>query len=155
MALKEADSVFEYIELRYTVDQDTGCWIWNGVKDGGGYGRVHYIKYGFRSAHRLSYNTYKGTIPENVCVCHKCDVRSCVNPDHLFLGTNIDNLKDRDSKGRQAKGINNGTSKLVEKEVLEIRKLKGHMRQIDIAKLYNIHTDTVYRIWIGRTWKHL
>jgi len=86
---------------------ETGCWIWTGCYSGKGrtgYGLFHTktVKTGakMKKAHRVSYELYKEEIPEGMLVCHKCDNPACVNPDHLFLGSHIDNMKDMISKGR-------------------------------------------------------
>ena len=78
--------------------KSNSCWIWSASKDKKGYGNFRNIK--MERAHRFSYETYKGPIPEDMYVCHSCDVPSCVNPDHLWLGTAKDNSQDRDKKGR-------------------------------------------------------
>src|SRR6185436_7680788 len=77
------------------------CWIFNGAKSASGVGQIYYSKIKTKmSAHRLSHILFIGEIPKCICVCHKCDVPSCVNPNHLFLGTHSDNMKDCAKKGR-------------------------------------------------------
>ena len=78
----------------------SGCWLWSGLHDGVGYGVIvvgHDTRF---AAHRVSYSLYKGEIPVGMCVLHKCDVRSCCNPEHLFIGTKKQNSQDMVSKGR-------------------------------------------------------
>jgi hypothetical protein len=89
----------EYILLRIEHDPNGGCWLWSGRIGSHGYGaasgqRCH------KDAHRLSYSAFKGEIPTGLHVLHKCDVRCCVNPDHLFVGTQSDNMRDMHAKGR-------------------------------------------------------
>ena len=76
------------------------CWIWNGaIRGNSGYGSFN-VNGKIESSHRISYKLFKGVIPMGICVLHRCDNRLCVNPDHLFLGTQGDNMKDMFNKGR-------------------------------------------------------
>ncbi len=98
----------EWKEKYINRETGTGCWEWLGCKWDSGYGYVrHQGKH--ISAHRYIYSLHYGPIPNNLDACHKCDNPSCVNPNHIFLGTASDNLKDCYSKGRRSqKGTNNG-----------------------------------------------
>jgi hypothetical protein len=80
-------------------EPNSGCWIWTGAVDASGYGQMTVDGQGFR-AHRISWMLFKGWIPGDLFVCHKCDVRCCVNPEHLWLGDPVTNGLDRDAKGR-------------------------------------------------------
>lgn len=118
------------------VSDEYSCWEWVGSKDACGYGVL------FRSdrtaprmfkAHRLSWEIHNGPIPNGLHVLHKCDNPKCVNPSHLWLGTQADNNKDRDAKGRcrskgghvaDQRGIKNGNARLSDEMVLQIRKLR-------------------------------
>jgi hypothetical protein len=90
---------------KFIPEPNTGCWLWIGTTHPiGGYGRIKkridknkWVQY---EAHRVSYELFKGIIPKYLMVCHKCDTPSCVNPNHLFLGTAKDNMQDMVSKGR-------------------------------------------------------
>ena len=109
-----------YILDRVAFDHIKGCWLWTRSTDSG-YGVIG--SRGFeKHAHRQSYRLFVGEIPEGIQVLHKCDVRECCNPEHLFLGTIGDNMRDRTAKNRQAKGAGHGMAKLTIEQVDEIRK---------------------------------
>ena len=78
----------------------SGCWIWIGSTGNSGYGKTRFNHSDDLLAHRVSYLGFKGEIPQGMCVLHSCDTRTCVNPQHLFLGTHSDNSKDMVAKGR-------------------------------------------------------
>lgn len=80
-------------------EPNSGCWLWLGTTNPLGYGRFR-LDGKTLSAHRVAYELFESKIPNNLCVCHKCDVRCCVNPAHLFLGTHKDNEQDKLAKGR-------------------------------------------------------
>ena len=103
---KERAPITNYI----SAESLTGCWNWIGSKHKSGYGHTSRTKSGY--AHRYIYELMIGEIPDGLCVCHHCDNPSCVNPDHMFVGTMADNMHDRDKKGR-----NNGGRKLGSKNM--------------------------------------
>lgn len=133
------------------VNKTPSCWLWTaGLVNGYGTFGINYMT--LRS-NRVSYALHKGPIPKGLQVCHSCDNPACVNPDHLFLGTNHDNVLDKVKKKRQAKGEKSALSKLKESDILAIRKM--NVRQEDIAKKFNIDQSNVSYIKSGKTWKHI
>jgi len=129
-----------------------GCWEWQACVTRVGYGQLKF-KERQVGVHRLSYEHFNGSIPEGTLVLHKCDIRNCVNPSHLFLGTNQDNMNDKINKGRHAYGETSGQSKLTEAQVQDIYNASGTFR--DIAKRYNISHVQVCNIKNKKTWKHI
>jgi hypothetical protein len=102
-----------------TIDADTGCWMWNGNPRENGYCRTTYKRKNWY-LHRLSYAAFVGEIPDGMDVCHRCDVRGCCNPAHLFVGTRLDNVRDAVSKGRHAHGKSLPQAKLSESDISSI-----------------------------------
>lgn len=141
------------------VIQPDGCIYYTGCDNGKGYGVFALNIEGRRKncyAHRLSYELEYGPIPEGMMVCHTCDVRQCVNPKHLFLGTCKDNLADMARKGRSTHGVKNAMSKLSEEDVLEIvRLVQSGVRQCDVAEEFNLSRANVCNIMKGRLWSRL
>lgn len=138
---------------KVNINDEEDCWEWTASTYNSGYGQFR-LNNRMVGAHRLSYEHYKGDIGE-YHVLHKCDNKLCVNPRHLFLGTNQDNVDDKMIKGRQSKGEVHGASKLTENEVKEIISLLPIMKGIDIAKQYGISRKHVSKIKTGKIWKHI
>lgn len=90
-------------EASYEADPNSGCWLWNKALRTDGYGNTSFGKRDI-GAHRASYIAHVGLVPDGLFVCHRCDTPACVNPHHLFLGTAADNNRDRELKGRTARG---------------------------------------------------
>lgn len=118
---------------------------------------------GVDRAHRITYRHFCGDIPSNIFVCHHCDVRSCCNPDHLFLGTNLDNVNDCIKKKRNSKppknshikGVVHVNHKLNDDAVREIRLLAGKVSQKILAKRFGVVRQTISDVAIGKKWKHI
>ena len=132
------------------------CWVWLGAPNSKGYGRLYDEKKRIY-AHRFAYENYIGAIPPGMSVCHNCDNPACVNPRHLFLGTQNDNMQDKTNKNRQAKGSKHGTAKLTEENVLQIKRLllEKQMTQMDIGRIFNVTDKAISLIACGINWKHV
>ena len=132
----------------------SGCWEWIGSKDQDGYGLVT-IGHVTHRVHRLMYALFVGTLHKGQLVCHSCDTTNCVNPEHLFAGTNADNMKDKVGKGRQTQGTGFGDRcKLTVQDVLKIRGIENlNKTTADIAREIGHSYPTVYDARVGKTWK--
>jgi len=136
------------------------CWEWQGAKIPKGYGQIREGGHCNKSllAHRVSYELAHGPIPAGKFVCHHCDNPSCVNPAHLWIGTNAENLHDMIDKGRGAdrRGERAGGVKLIEQDVHEIRRMLSRaISQTVIAKKYGVAQVTISMIKTGKTWSWL
>jgi len=145
---------------------ESGCWLWIAGLGYNGYGQFGHMGKCIR-AHRFSWELAHGEIPPGMNVCHKCDTRSCVNPDHLFLGTAEENIADKVRKGRQAKGrslaLAQGNHKrfgelspvsvLKSEQVIAIR--SDPRTNAEVARAYGVGESTIRSIRIRQTWKHL
>ena len=129
-----------------------GCWLWLGATSRG-YGRWRRFR-----VHRFVYSMMVGKIPNGMYVCHSCDVKNCVNPRHLFLGTQKDNMADMVRKGRRAptKGEMNPRARLTESEVSDIRfALDNGVTCSELHRWSGIPRGTLEHIYYGRSWAHV
>jgi hypothetical protein len=165
----------DYSRFMKKVEITPTCWLWLGGKDHKGYGKFSIgssrnedgsRRNSMVSAHRFSYEFSYGAIPDDgtyhgVCVLHKCDMPSCVNPDHLFLGTNAENVRDMDAKNRRVtvakRGSDHANSILNESQVREIVRLHRveKVTQLQLSKDFGVCHATINHIFMGRLWGHL
>jgi hypothetical protein len=151
-------SIAERIEAKVVRVPFSGCWLFTGSLDTSGYGLIGVGGSGnIGKAHRENFKHYRGAIPDGMQVLHECDVRCCVNPRHLFLGSLQDNMDDRDRKGRHVamRGERHGMSKLTAEQVREIRSIREAtgMGAHRLAKKFGVAKFTVARIINGEGWK--
>jgi len=135
------------------------CWVKKTMRgvDRWGYWRLNTLGKTTK-AHRIAYELFIGQIPSGMCVCHRCDNGSCINPSHLFLGTFGDNNRDRHSKGRDGfmphSGEENGCAKLTEEQVRRIREsCRSGLSQAKTAVLFGVSQSNVWMIVSGKTWR--
>ena len=133
-----------------------GCWEWMAQTSSNGYGKISFARqFGFTTyAHRLSWIIHFGPIPQGINVLHKCDHPSCVNPDHLFLGTQADNVSDMCKKGRNQyiahRGEENGNARLTKNDIINIR--ASHKTRKELSTQYGISKSMVGKIITFRSW---
>ena len=138
------------------VQKTDSCWNWIGGKQGDGYGQVRDGKK-VALAHHIVWELMNGPIPPGLQVLHRCDNPGCVNPDHLFLGTPLDNARDREMKGRGRRGNVRGERhpghKLTWEQVRAIRVVRGWYDSRDLAEAFGVSRHTIYDIWAERSWE--
>ena len=138
-----------------------GCWLWTSYRNEKGYGLIHFVGKKNLRAHRLLYEHVNGPLDPDVFCLHKCDVRHCVNPDHMFLGSYEENMADCMAKGRHAWGEKSRRNKINladAKAILARKPTKARLRNglaAELAADFKISTGSVYAIWAGRTWTGL
>ena len=146
------------------VQKSDGCWTWQGCLDRRGYGQIaRGGKFGGNvKAHRLSYRIAHGDLPESAHVLHRCDNPACVRPDHLFLGTHTDNMRDMWAKNRGRcdgagrSGEENGNHRLTSANVAEIiRRHKGGEASRALAAEFGVSKTLVLMISAGKVWRHI
>lgn len=162
---------------------ECGCWIWLGARRAKRYGQLRFNQKHL-AAHRAAWVVYRGEIPEGLHVLHKCDTPLCINPDHLFLGTHLDNMEDKETKGRgnHAAGERNGRHTKPERTSrgddhytrkqpgLKRGELNGRAKltpadvisirqwpgkQAAAARHFGVTKTTIRGIWLGKLWSHL
>lgn len=139
-------------ELSFKIGEN-GCHIFTGPKDKNQYGRVR-INGVQLGAHRVSYEAAHGAIPHGKLILHTCDNPPCINPEHLTVGTQSQNMRDMVSRGRikDRRGEGCGRAKLTESDVIKIRQAGSAS---GLAELYQVSKGHIYSIRTGKTWGHL
>jgi len=150
--LNFVEDVEKYIRDRIIVNKENNCWEWTGSISTKGYPQSGLSRYS-KVASRTSYMVFIGKIPKGILVCHKCDNPKCVNPDHLFLGTQQDNMNDMVEKGRSLRGEKHPKTKLNESDVRRIR--KSRYKPCILARKYKVSQSAIRHIQDRRTWKHV
>jgi hypothetical protein len=140
------------------------CWLWAGPLDKNGYGITGLgTTPDIQRSHRAAWTFTRGGIPKGLCVCHTCDNPLCCNPGHMWLGTNAENTRDRETKGRSSRnlkpmlGERHGMSKLTAPDVIRIRRLidSGSVSHLQISREYGVSKHAIHCILHRKTWKHV
>lgn len=143
-----------------TVSKSEGCWMWTGRLMSAGYGEIRHTRETRVLAHRYSYALANGPIPKGKQVLHKCNVALCVRPEHLYLGTDLENARDRLKAGTYIRGEQMYSAKLTEAQVREIKRdfrarNKRRTNAAELAARYGVGVGTIHCIVRGDSWGHL
>lgn len=141
------------LERNSIPEPNSGCLLWTGPYESSGYGQTAVPGMGNTKAHRAAWIVSKGPIPAGVQICHKCDVRGCIEITHLFAGTRQDNMDDMVAKGRQRHGARHAHAKLTPDQVRAIRADTRSSAQI--AQDYPITASNIRSVKTGRCWSHV
>ncbi len=143
------------------VDKTSDCWIWVGCKNPHGYGLYAYAQREQRLAHRLAWILTKGPIPKGLCICHHCDIPACVNPDHLFMGTQKDNMADCARKNRlntsDKRGMKHPGAKFTDDQVRNLRKRydAGETDKNKLGYEFGVTRQAIHYIINRKNWSHI
>lgn len=141
----------DFFDARYEIISQSGCWIWTGAVTEHGYGRFP-LRLGNKRAHRFSFERFVRPLQPGEDVCHRCDVRCCVNPEHLWAGSRGDNNRDREAKGRgrQPRGESHHKAKLTRQQAVEIFLSCAPDRAL--SEKYGVTPKAIYAIKNRQSW---
>ena len=147
-------STVERFERQYIPEPNSGCWLWTGSLSATGYGWLYAPPKNMVHAHTIAWEVYRGS-RQGLHVLHTCDMPSCVNPEHLYLGTHQDNMRDRDTRQRRKppKGVLNGRATFTEDDIKAIRADSRWPRFI--AAAYDVPVSTIKKIIYRQSWRHV
>lgn len=138
------------------VDKSDGCWLWTGAVERYGYPIMQRNGKTVR-VHRFIYEMFNSQIPAGMDLCHHCDTPRCVRPDHLFVGTRLDNVRDMVNKGRHCCGANHYQTPLTDQQVLDIRQKysDGGVTYRQLGSAYRVSPSSIGQIIRRESWRHL
>ena len=141
---------------RVKKENNNGCWLWKAKPTPYGYGRIMVMGRSY-FAHRFSWAIHKGAIPRDKILCHKCNIRLCVNPDHLYIGTYKDNYNDTLASGKLYGGIRHPMAILNEAQVRVIKRLieLKCMTYLEISNFFGVKEPTIGGIACRKTWRDI
>jgi len=151
--LRDEERIYRHVRLI----RATGCWEWQGATDKTGYGKFRTAdSRRMLKAHRFAYKLLVGPIPTGLLVLHRCDNPPCCNPEHLYVGTHAENMRDAVLTGRIRRGEDNGRARLTEENVIEARRSSKNGEGVyHIAARLGVSHTAIQQILSGKTWRHV
>jgi len=146
-----------HVRFARYVRKTATCWLWTGAVMNTGYGELQNGKGRIELTHRLAWKFAYGPIPKGRWVLHHCDVQRCVRPSHLFLGTQVDNMRDASKKGRTSRGMRRNGVKLTDQAVRAIRRAyaRGGVTMRTLGDKYGVWDSVISNVVHRKAWKHI